>query len=255
MSHESHHSANQARGDYRTSHLYKGHSYDDDLSTGAWNKYLAEQERRIIWAAIKKFSRGRPRRCMDFACGTGRVTAALEDLVGECIGIDVSPGMLERAKEKCKKTRFYVCDLTKDAPNLGVFDLITAFRFFGNAQDELRAEALSALYHYLEPDGYLILNNHRNPNALQNVLHRWSGGETNMDLTLTKLKRHARSCGFEVADICGIGAWSLRHRWQSWVENPSKGVPGLERISGLRAFATFAPDWIVVLRKRPKSMR
>ena len=43
---------------------------------------------------------------------------------------------------------------------LGLFDLVTSFRFFGNAQDELRSSALAAINRHLRPQGYLIINNH-----------------------------------------------------------------------------------------------
>jgi hypothetical protein len=158
--------------------------------------------------------------------------------------------MLDIAKKKCIQAKFFLFDLTKESPDLGAFDLITAFRFFGNAQDELRLAALSALHSYLEPDGYLVLNNHRNPNAVQNRLSSWTGGESRMDLSPAKLKCHARACDFVPVDAYGIGCWSLRHRWQSWVEGPAKGVDFLERLSRHRMFATFAPDFVMVLKKR-----
>ena len=240
---------NQISSDYRTSHLHKGYSYDDDLSIDAWNAYTAKEELSVIRDIIQKRFPQRPTRCMDFACGTGRLTVILEDLAEECVGIDVSQSMLQKAEEKCKKSSLLLCDITKESPDLGIFDLITALRFFGNAQETLWLEVLSALYHYLTPDGYLILNNHRNPNAVQNLLYRGTGGKSNMNLSFSRLKRHARICGFEVVDLRGIGGWSLRHRWQSWVENPSKGVELLERMSRIRAFAALAPDWIAVLRK------
>ena len=240
---------NEAVDDYRTSHLHKGDRYDDELSANAWNAYTAEHELNIIRDIIKKFFNGRVKRCMDFACGTGRLTAVLQDLAEECVGIDVSPSMLDIAKQKCKKATFSLCDLTKDNPDLGAFDLITAFRFFGNAQDELRLAALSALHRYLAPQGYLVLNNHRNPKAVQHRLFSWTGGASSMDLSAAKLKRHAQACGWVSVDMYGIGCWSLRHRWQSWVEDRSKGVDFLEKLSRHRVFATLAPNWIMILKK------
>jgi SAM-dependent methyltransferase len=238
------------RPDYRKSHLRKGDSYDDELSADPWHAYTSEHELKVVRDVIEKRFHGRARRCMDFACGTGRVTAVLQDLTEECIGVDISASMLDIAKKKCIQAKFFLFDLTKESPDLGAFDLITAFRFFGNAQDELRLAALSALHSYLEPDGYLVLNNHRNPNAVQNRLSSWTGGESRMDLSPAKLKCHARACDFVPVDAYGIGCWSLRHRWQSWVEGPAKGVDFLERLSRHRMFATFAPDFVMVLKKR-----
>ena len=46
------------------------------------------------------------------------------------------------------------------------FDLITAFRFFPNAESQLRQDALTAIVRHLEPEGMLIFNNHRNRGSL-----------------------------------------------------------------------------------------
>jgi SAM-dependent methyltransferase len=238
-----------AHSDYRTSHIHKGSLYDDDLYKSGWNRYLCHQEQMMIGIIIKRFFENRPIRCMDFACGTGRITIILERLAKECIGVDLSPSMLEKAKEKCRNTTFFLCDITKNSPDLGIFDLITAFRFFGHAQNILRTEVLLALSGYLADDGYLVLNNHRNPSAPQNLLLHLTGGETNMDLTVAKLRRQVETCGFRMVDLYGIGGWSLRHRWQSWAEYPSERVRLLERVTRHRILAPFAPDWIAVLKK------
>ena len=240
---------NPPRSDYRESHLCKGEDYDDELSANAWEAYTAAIELTIIdEVIIDRFSEG-PRRCMDFACGTGRLTCFLQERVPYCLGVDISSSMLAVAKVKCDKSYFLQCDLTRHRVSIGLFDLITAFRFFGNAQDALRVEVLSVLNNYLMPDGILVLNNHRNPHAVRNLIHRCTGGRTDMDLTLSKLQQHTRACKFRVVEIYGVGAWSVRHRWTSWVTRPSKTLRTVERMTRSRVFARFAPDMVVVLRK------
>ena len=64
-----------ARDDYRKTTFQKGDSYDDELFADAWHAYTAEHELNVVRDVIKKFFHGRAKRCMDFACGTGRVTA------------------------------------------------------------------------------------------------------------------------------------------------------------------------------------
>ena len=49
---------------------------------------------------------GRRHRCLDVGCGIGRVTAALARRFDECVGIDISPAMLELGR-----------DLNRDVPN------------------------------------------------------------------------------------------------------------------------------------------
>jgi ubiquinone/menaquinone biosynthesis C-methylase UbiE len=241
---------NRSRNDYRASHLNKRWYYDNEVSMNAWDVYTWKIELAVVREIINDFFYEPPKRCMDFACGTGRLTCILEKLVEYCVGVDISSSMLELAKLKCNKSHFMLCDLTRQRADIGPFDLITAFRFFGNAEDKLRLEALSALRYYLAPAGVLLLNNHRNPDAVQNRISRWTGGKTDMDLTLSRLKQHARNCNYEIVRVYGIGCWSLRHRWRSWVDRPSKTVRILERMTRPGIFARFAPDMIVVLKSK-----
>ena len=70
--------------------------------------------------------------------------------------------MLEIAKNNCKKACIIQEDLTKnDVLDDQLFNLITAFRFFPNAQSELRIEAITILKKHLREDGYLVFNNHK----------------------------------------------------------------------------------------------
>src|SRR6185295_8842136 len=128
-------------------------------------------------------------RYLDFACGTGRITEMMAPLAQESIGVDVSGTMLEVARVKCPHVRFMESDLTRDNLDIGLFDMVTAFRFFGNAQDELRSAALKAVVALLRPGGHLVINSHRNPLSLAAVLNRATGGSDDMDLHYFKLKR------------------------------------------------------------------
>ena len=55
---------------------------------------------------------------------------------------------------------------------LGVFDLITAFRFFPNAEPALRIAAMQQLAALLAPGGKLVFNNHQNDGSLTGHLRR-----------------------------------------------------------------------------------
>ena len=63
----------------------------------------------------------------------------------ESHGVDISESMLGAARAKCRNTQFVCADLTNSDAEPGPFDLITSFRFFGNAQDELRTAVLTAI--------------------------------------------------------------------------------------------------------------
>lgn len=196
--------------DYRKSHLERGQDYDATLGESAFDDYMARVEAQRLEHVLTRVLPQKARRYLDFACGTGRVTRQVEEHVGESVGVDISASMLAEARRKCTRSTFHEADLTREPLALGRFDLVTSFRFFGNAQDELRVSALRALNGLLEDGGYLIINNHRNPNALQARLHRLTGGEHGMDLTPKKLRRMLREAGFEIVWRTAIGFWIWR---------------------------------------------
>jgi hypothetical protein len=84
--------------------------------------------------------------------------------------------MLEVARENNTDSEIIEADLTKDDV-LGSrkFNLITAFRFFPNAQPMLRMQVIHILEKHLSDDGYLIINNHRNTGSLRNKLAKLLG--------------------------------------------------------------------------------
>jgi len=108
-----------------------------------------------------------PKRALDFACGTGRILQWLRGMIPETVGVDISIPMLEVARVRCPDSAVIAGDITTD-PGLigGQFDVITAFRFFLNAQPELQSEVLRSLRTLLRPRGLLIANFHLNPGSL-----------------------------------------------------------------------------------------
>lgn len=166
------------RRDYRLSHLGRGDDYDDSLSLSPWARYMSSWEHGILTRQLPRlFPAGIPS-YLDFACGTGRITAFLEHMATKSYGVDVSASMLEQARHKCTRTIFYNTDLTVDDFHIEPMQLITAFRFFGNAQAELRLSALRAIRAILVPRGYLVFNNHKNTSCLQSLLRRLAGEPT-----------------------------------------------------------------------------
>ena len=110
---------------------------------------------------------------LDFACGTGRILAFFEDYVQSSTGVDVATSMLETARSVVSKAKLVEADITRDAVFDGQqFDLITAFRFFPNAEPGLRQEVIAALTPLLRPGGMLVFNNHRNASCLVNRVAR-----------------------------------------------------------------------------------
>ncbi len=160
--------------DYRQSHLAagKGESYHTTFATSPYRRLLWDMEKRILDRALRE-SLGDDVSHLDFACGTGRVLSHLEARARVSVGVDVSPSMLAVARVHAGRSEIYEADLTAD-DILGDrrFNLITAFRFFANAQPALRDEAMRVLVRHLEKGGRLVFNNHRNLSSLKYRLAR-----------------------------------------------------------------------------------
>jgi SAM-dependent methyltransferase len=161
---------------YRQSHLGadKARSYDEDL----WDlraakglDWLVEQQ---LMAGILRV--GVPpgvRSAADFACGTGRVLEFLSRYFPSPVGIDISPDMLALARARCPRAVLIRGDVTAEhdlAP--GPFDLITAFRFFLNAEPSLRSQVLAWMGKSLRPGGVVVANFHLNPASLRGTYLR-----------------------------------------------------------------------------------
>jgi ubiquinone/menaquinone biosynthesis C-methylase UbiE len=155
---------------YRLSHLApeKGQSYENSFVNLPYRKMVWRWEQEVLTRLIKKlFDASSEIRYLDFACGTGRILSLLESYAAESYGVDISESMLEVARKKCRHATLVHVDLTttKVFPNQS-FDLITAFRFFLNAEQELRESALKEIRYLIKPSGYFIFNIHMNEGSL-----------------------------------------------------------------------------------------
>ncbi len=215
---------------YRGSHKAggKGRSYEDFYETEAWPRFLWERERRVLTRIQNEYFPGKEIHLLDFACGTGRLAGFLEERVADSVGVDVSGSMLDVARNKLKRTELIEADLTRDNVLLGRrFNLITAFRFFLNAEHPLRRAALEALVPLLSDDGYLVLNNHRNltsPIVFSTFLYnRLRRGDTHF-MFLSQLKRLVETAGLEIVRIYPVGVLSIPRQtlpesWNHWADD------------------------------------
>ena len=167
--------------DYRQSHVGKGADYDRDLAAGAFDSYMTARETVLLPAIVRQLFPQTPPKYLDFACGTGRITSLVAPLARESFGVDVSGSMIAEAARKCPSTRFVLRDLTTEPLADRDFDLATAFRFFGNAQDDLRRAAFRAISRQLARGGYFVFNNHRNLGSGRARLQRELIGLTSLD--------------------------------------------------------------------------
>jgi predicted TPR repeat methyltransferase len=238
--------------DYRQSHLFKGNRYDAALASDPFDIYMHRQESAFLRGLIPYlFPRGIGR-YLDFACGTGRISEVVSPFASEAIGVDVSDSMLAKARERCPAMSFLKADLTnhRNRPALGQFDLVTAFRFFGNAQDELRTSALETIRDLLKDDGYFVLNNHRNPSSLLSLLDRFRRDGEPMDLSHFKLRGLLAASGLRIVSSRACGAWVIRHKFAQPRVLTSRVARVLETVCSSSIFVPVCLDAMIVVRKR-----
>jgi hypothetical protein len=133
--------------------------------------------------------------------------------------------------------------------DLGQFDLITSFRFFGNAEPDLRMAALRAITGLLRGGGHLVINSHRNPHGIGSLIQGVAGGTHDMDLTFWKIARMLREQGLRIEAVRPIGFWVMRARLRTDRALNGRGARIAERIFRHRLWAPFAPDCVLIARK------
>lgn len=236
--------------DYRSSHSEKGGSYDKAIAESPQDAYMHRWEAEFLPGFVRAaFPQGIPR-YLDFACGTGRITGVIAPLAKESTGVDISPTMLESARSKLPGVRFVLGDLTRESLGLGQFDLISAFRFFGNAQPALRDEVLAALKRHLAPGGALLINNHRNPRTVSGVLARMLGERSKLTFPHAVMEDLFARHGFRTVASRPIGAWMYR---ASVMNDGSRSVEKerkLEERFASPALSAWAPDSLILARLR-----
>jgi SAM-dependent methyltransferase len=168
------------------------------------------------------------------------------------IGVDVSDPMLEVARRDVPGVIFLKQDIIR-RPIEQNFDVITAFRFFLNAEDDLRKSALNSLYRCLRTDGVLILNIHMNSSSIMGVLYRGLnfalGREVHKTCGIHEIERLLSESGFKVKEVI----------WYGLMPRPGHYFPGLmewlvlrvERLFGrLGLVGRFAQSFVVVACRR-----
>jgi len=202
--------------DYRLSHISnkKGEMYSSSFEALPYRKMIWNWERLKLLDFIDKTFEHKPSiDYLDFACGTGRIIGLIEknDKVHRAFGVDVSESMLNVAREKLTKSRLHLLDITRNNifPRES-FDLITAFRFFLNAQWDLKIEAMQKLSTLIKPDGYIIFNIHMNSGC---TLDRLSRAYSNFKKTAatyktmnsSEVKELTKSANLKIIDTYHFG--------------------------------------------------
>ena len=193
---------------YRQSHSAPGYSqrYNANYAIGYYAAIFREIELPILKQLFSELCDGRGS-LLDFACGTGRITQIAKPYFQRVVGVDVSEEMLCSAK--ASDGPIFICeDITKKPLNER-FSVITAFRFFLNAEDSLRTDALTAIRNHLTPDGRLICNIHMNSRSIMGIFYsmtRWIPGLAHhQTLSYKKFSRMLEANGLKVEQVIWYG--------------------------------------------------
>lgn len=188
-----------------------GYRYDEHYKNNSWRRFLWSREQLALSDILKVYFPNREINLLDFACGTGRITGFLENRVTTSVGVDISDSMLDEAKQKLARTELIKADIIKENVLAGrKFNLITAFRFFLNAEPEKRKAALEVLVHLLEKDGYFVFNNHRNETAPLIRLKYKSRRKQRNFMSMSEMSDMVRQAGLEIVKIYPIGFLPIR---------------------------------------------
>ena len=146
--------------------------YERFYTPGTADHAIWTHERKILTDLLARHQKHWPT-CdyLDFACGTGRVIEFMESRVTTSRGIDISSEMLRLAAPKLQRTELICTDITKSDVPEAKYDLITAFRFFLNAEPSLRLAVMRALALRLKnAESVLVFTNHGNPFSYKGVM-------------------------------------------------------------------------------------
>jgi SAM-dependent methyltransferase len=215
--------------------------------------YCAALWRKVEQPLLESILRplgGPERTSLDFACGTGRIAKVSALYFGSVVGVDVSEAMLLAAPVPDNVTLLCI-DIT-NAPSQQAFDVVTAFRFFLNAEDALRRDALRAIYRHLREGGVLVCNIQLNATSpiglISRILNRAYPRRPRNTLTLDQFSRVLSDEGFEVIESTYYG----------YLPRPGRFLPRLcevliepfEKVCrSLKVPGFFAENFLIVSRK------
>lgn len=224
---------------YRESHKQKGDDYHRTFEEMPHRNMVWRLEQRVLTRIVNsRFGRSRPD-YLDFASGTGRVLSHLSGLVESSTAVDISESMLAVAAQNVPGARIAAGDITREELLPGEsFDLITAFRFFPNAEGDLRKEVIDQLAARLKPDGILVFNNHINRNSL---LRRLSsirrGTSSDRGLIDEEVRDLVESAGLRIIKRhpVAVAPLSENYMWfprlTYWLERGLMKIPGVSGIA------------------------
>lgn len=196
---------------YSYSHLDKGKDYHDRFESVPGRKLIWDLEKTFIKDFLDKF--GCFDNALDFAGGTGRIAKEFKASSKNQYIIDVSSEMLSVAKKTIPTAVIVNKDFREDdeLPD-DYYDLVTAFRFFPNADVDLRKEAMEFIAKKTKPGGWVICNNHMNFLSIPYVIKRVFGRGGRYGMSSSEMIGLAKDSGLYVHGVVSMGVFSFSKR-------------------------------------------
>ena len=195
-----------------------GHAYNLTAEEYA-NKFFHEFDHkpfdRMVLKRFVEETKGRGLVC-DLGCGPGEVAAFLHTLGSDVIGVDISDGMISKARELSPDVQFRYEDMTQlsfkdnELAGIGAFYSIVHF-----ALEEL-GQVFQEMYRVLKPQGLLLFSFHIGSETKH--LDEFLGRSVSIDFTFFEpedILKELRKTKFIVSDVL------IRHPYEE-VEYPSK---------------------------------
>ncbi|MGH9010443.1 MAG: class I SAM-dependent methyltransferase [Acidimicrobiia bacterium] len=136
-----------SEADPRAGYGFWSASYDEP-----GNPIIALEEAEM-WPLIEKLPLGA---ALDAACGTGRHARHLASLGHNVTGVDLTPEMLERARQAVPEAVFHQADLREIPADDGQFALVVCGLALAHVAD--LTSAIAELARVLAPGGHLIVS-------------------------------------------------------------------------------------------------
>lgn len=191
---------------YKTSHSSKdyGKIYSKTYENGYYAYQWQHIEKPLLETIFINAINVGAKKYLDFACGTGRILNIGEKHFENSIGVDVSEPMLVEARNICINSKILQRDITEN--NIDEkFDVITAFRFFLNAENTLSKNVLYSLREIIKDNGILIANVHVNKFSplgfLYTVRNKIKGKTVANTMSFREFEQLLIKNGFEIQSV------------------------------------------------------
>jgi SAM-dependent methyltransferase len=159
--------------------------------------------------------RGRGQVC-DIGCGPGHVARYLRDAGADVFGLDLSPGMLEQARQLNPDIFFREGNMLSLQLESGTLAGIAAFYAVVNLPKESLSLIFREMHRVLRPDGLLLLAFHTG-NETSREEEIW-GRKISMDFSLlppVEIRSYLEDAGFIIEEVIERGPYAPEIEYQS----------------------------------------